>query len=156
MASALICCPLFDRVGFFWASENRRSILRLELGLQAVTITLYITVLSYVTSNDYHTIRQAPLLYNEVRDMPPPWGEKYNGPYYMNARYVTMKANSSRVDLDTRYVTSPDNRYEGLSFDFNYHDDGSVDVISSVQEFKKLLQANYDAEYARPHSVRPP
>ena len=26
--------------------------------------------------------------------------------------YVTMKANSSRVDLDTRYVTSPDNRLQ--------------------------------------------
>ena len=74
MAAAILCCPVFDRFGFFWASENRRHILRLELGLQAITIILYITVLSYVTSNSYETIRQAPLLYNDITDMPPPWG----------------------------------------------------------------------------------
>ena len=53
--------------------------------------------------------------------------------------------------METRYVTSPDNRYEGLSWDFSYHDDGSVDVIGSIKEFQRYLQANYDQEYARPH-----
>ena len=134
----------------YGASVHRRTVLRVELLLQAVTLILYTAVLFFGLTWKRMYVVGSPMSYVRIAGYQPPF-DLYNANYYMNFKVITWRLNVSERSL-ALFTHRPDGRYEGIDFEVNMDEDGQMaSITASLSQFKSWIQADIDESYARPH-----